>query len=600
MAVEQIPAQVREFRDYLGALLGRLDQSGGWCAVFWQRDPDGMRACLAGSELPPWDVVEALLQDYATAHGAPAAEAETARARALHAAALTAYDARPGARQALTDRLDVMLRERRYAAERRAALSRALTVAATGAQAEAIRVDLAWAEDDHARATARCAELRSRLERLEHPERREHTEHPDRREYGQAVRGVAGERHPAMAREREQGPAPAREGERRPVPVREGERRPASVGEDERGPAAAREGGHVPASARPASRGIPAARSRPAPGGGRTPGRAPGAPDRVPAPGAPWSIPAPRAPEPGPAPAGDVALPAPADAVPAPPAPAPGAAPPEQPARAPEPAPGLPEPPTTPKPPKPRKRRRGSARFAGAVEDDDTPPVVLPPDAGPPPAHGAPADAPAPPRRPRGARFAGVETEEEPARPRVPVADDGASRQEARRAVAHLARLRAEGRTGEAHVLLVDLARWPPERFPLLAAEMERAGLTADWATLLWECASLPAGRLVTASETLAAAGRAADAEQLLRQGVARPAEEIGRAVVQLTAERRHHEVTALLDACVRTRTPGEAARSAAVDPERLVPLLLGAAQGVSEECYWDLVHALRVAGTAG
>src|SRR5690606_4849801 len=135
----------------------------------------------------------------------------------------------------------------RYAAERRAALSRALTVAATGAQAEAIRVDLAWAEDDHARATARCAELRSRLERLEHPERREHTEHPDRREYGQAVRGVAGERHPAMAREREQGPAPAREGERRPAMAREREQGPAPAREGERRPVPVREGERRPA-----------------------------------------------------------------------------------------------------------------------------------------------------------------------------------------------------------------------------------------------------------------------------------------------------------------------------------------------------------------
>jgi hypothetical protein len=44
-------------------------------------------------------------------------------------------------------------------------------------------------------------------------------------------------------------------------------------------------------------------------------------------------------------------------------------------------------------------------------------------------------------------------------------------------------------------------------------------------------------------------------------------------------------------------RTPEEAARSAEADPQRLVPLLLEAAQGVSDERHWDLVHALRVAG---
>ncbi|WMD05111.1 hypothetical protein [Streptomyces sp. FXY-T5] len=52
-----------------------------------------------------------------------------------------------------------------------------------------------------------------------------------------------------------------------------------------------------------------------------------------------------------------------------------------------------------------------------------------------------------------------------------------------------------------------------------------------------------------------------------------------------------------LLDAYVRARTPEEAARSAGPDPQCLVPLLLEAARGVSDERRWDLVHALRVAG---
>jgi hypothetical protein len=59
----------------------------------------------------------------------------------------------------------------------------------------------------------------------------------------------------------------------------------------------------------------------------------------------------------------------------------------------------------------------------------------------------------------------------------------------------------------------------------------------------------------------------------------------------------RRREVSALLDAYVRVRTPEEAARSAAPGPQALVPLLLKAAKGVSDERYWDLVHALRVAG---
>ncbi|MEU0220632.1 hypothetical protein ABZ281_38775, partial [Streptomyces sp. NPDC006265] len=163
MAADQLPAEVGEFATYLDGLLARLDPSGGWCAVFWQRDPEGMRACLDGRDMPPWDVVEALLQDLAGQYGPGGAGPETERARALHAAALAVYDTRPGGRDALGVRLDVMLREQKYAAERQAALARHLTSATTREQADALRLDLAWARDDHARAGARCAELRARM-----------------------------------------------------------------------------------------------------------------------------------------------------------------------------------------------------------------------------------------------------------------------------------------------------------------------------------------------------------------------------------------------------------------------------------------------------
>lgn len=69
MEVEQLPDQVREFAVYLRDLLARLDQDSGWCGIFWQRDPDGMRVCLTGAEVPPWDVVEALLQDLGVGGG---------------------------------------------------------------------------------------------------------------------------------------------------------------------------------------------------------------------------------------------------------------------------------------------------------------------------------------------------------------------------------------------------------------------------------------------------------------------------------------------------------------------------------------------------
>ncbi|NEY37347.1 hypothetical protein GTU99_35495, partial [Streptomyces sp. PRKS01-65] len=118
-----------------------------------------------------------------------------------------------------------------------------------------------------------------------------------------------------------------------------------------------------------------------------------------------------------------------------------------------------------------------------------------------------------------------------------------------------------------------------------------------ETATLLWEAASLPADRLVEAADALRAAGRGADAEQILRQGVARPVAELGRAALELAAQGRHRAARAWLDACVRVRTPQDAAGSAAPDPGRLVPLLLEAARGVSGERHRDLAHALRVAG---
>ncbi|MEU6121582.1 hypothetical protein ABZ831_06785, partial [Streptomyces sp. NPDC047123] len=166
MAVGQLPDQVREFARYLRDLLGRLDQNAGWCGVFWQRDPEGMRACLDGAEVPPWDVVQALLHDLAADRGIPEAERETGRARALHRASLDAYDARPGGLELLGDRLDMMLGEQRVALERQADLGRQLTGAADADHVERIHLDLAWVRDDHERATARCAELRGRMDRL--------------------------------------------------------------------------------------------------------------------------------------------------------------------------------------------------------------------------------------------------------------------------------------------------------------------------------------------------------------------------------------------------------------------------------------------------
>ncbi|MGM9385917.1 hypothetical protein ACTAE5_35460, partial [Streptomyces antibioticus] len=340
MTVDQLPGRVREFASYLNGLLVRLDQGSGWCAVFWRRDPDGMRACAEGREVPPWDVVEALLQDLATDYGAPAAAQEAYRVRPLHIAALAAHDARPGGRDALADRLDVMLREQRYAAERQAELGRRLAAAATREEADALRVDLAWAQDDHARATARCAELRHRIAEFD-------------RRTANALRTGGGQA------------------------------RGSGSGSAGRYAAPAPYGPHgTYGTPGPHETEAPRARAETAPVAGSEPHR----PD-----------PAVAAPEPGPA----------ASTTPA--------------------APESPPAPPAPTVPKQRKRRRGSARFAGMdfaeADAEEAAPVVVPPSAAPPAADPAavpreavsadpvlaPTAAPVARRSPRGARFAGAD-----------------------------------------------------------------------------------------------------------------------------------------------------------------------------------------------
>ncbi|WP_413759549.1 hypothetical protein [Streptomyces sp. MMBL 11-3] len=733
MAVEQLPGQVREFAQYFGGLLSRLDQGGGWCGVFWQRDPDGMRACLDGTEVPPWDVVQAVLQDLAAEYGDQAAAQETERARTLHAVALTAYDARPGGRDALGDRLDVMLREQRYAAERLAELGRALGAATTRAETDALELDLAWARDDHDRATARCAELRTRMDEL------------DRRTVGGHAQETLA--IPRITHAADDVVWIDEPGEDRPVGGLGG-----VAGADEGG-----EGDEVRWSGgADGADGSDQARWSGSDGGdgegdqARWSGGADGA--RRPGGGGPVPVAAPhgdvRRPAPDeddwPAPRHDIAPDRAAPGAPAP-DPTPGSATASGPGRASglgqvpgqasgpaagsgtdpvtgaEPAFGSPSGPAPgsgsvfdsgspfgPSPdlasgpvssptfdtgagsgsafgsgagPGPRavfEARDGSgsgsvfeseagpdsragfgsgtgpgtgdafgagdgseggfggdgvsggesvfdkgrafdeglAPYAGPAPHDTAPPEAVAPHPEGHPEEEAPAPKQRPRRRIRGrvrgsARFAG---EIDPATPPdggagSPVAPSPAQEKprrealddEARRAtvetVAHLVRLRGEGRTGEAHAVLVEAAYWPAARLPLLAAELHRAGLGADWATLLWEAVSLPADRLVAAADALAAAGRTADGEQMLRQGVARPAPEIGEAVLGLVRADRHREARALVDAYVRTRAPEEAARSVDADPKLLAPLLLEAARGVSEQRHWDLVHALRVAG---
>ncbi|MFJ2937029.1 UL36 very large tegument protein [Streptomyces sp. NPDC087219] len=282
--------------------------------------------------------------------------------------------------------------------------------------------------------------------------------------------------------------------------------------------------------------------------------------------------------------------------------PAEPSAPPAEPSAPPaEPSAQRPAPPAEPsaRPARTKRRPRG-ARYAwldGGAEDQG--PVAAPASVPLLPAGGAP---------PRGARFGGggaAQSAEAPAPggtgPAVPSeADPAEAARAAANAVYALQRLRAQGRSGEAHALLCEALNGPPARLPALAGELHRAGLGADWSILLWEAASLPPGRLAAVAGVLADAGRPTDCDQLLRQGVARPVEELAGACAALRAEGHHREAHALLTAFVRVRAPEDAARLAAEDPRGLAPQLLEAARSVSAARESDLLHALRVAGLAG
>ncbi|MER8029503.1 hypothetical protein ABTZ78_11130 [Streptomyces bauhiniae] len=591
---EQLTAVAGEFGSYLNGLLSRLDQNAGWCGVFWHRDPHGMRACREGHEVPPWDVVDALLRDLAATYGSVPALAERERARALHVAALTAYDARPGAHDTLTRRLRATLRERGDADEREAALTQRLTEARTEAEADALRIDLAWTRDTRHRATARCAELRDRLSRLSRPK-------PSAaRVPGQGVPGRTsragtsgfvpdGPAGAAAAASGQAGsddapygapsalapdsPAGAAEqaasihtpyagtsafapDSRAGAAARAVEQAASDlVSDGPDGAAAAASGqagsGHAPYGAPSAFApdglaGVAARAAEQAAFGRASYGAGSGFESDSPAEGAARaSVQA----ESSRTPYASTLAPG-------------GSAEDHSAAEAPS---------------KPRKRRRGSARFAG-LDDEAPAPLVLP---------GA---APVTPDL-RGARFAGAEAEEVPG-PAAPVPHPDDHRAVAQ-AVGHLAALRAAGRSGEAYSLLAEAARWPAVRLPLLAIALTHA----DWTTLRWEAAALPPEQLVTRATALTAAGHSEEAHRLLREGAARPPEETGAAVARLHEEGRTRDARTLLDACLRTRTPEDAARIATPDPDRLTPLLLEAAAHLSEDRHRALLHALRAAG---
>ncbi|MFE0700302.1 UL36 very large tegument protein [Streptomyces sp. NPDC058872] len=161
MTVYQLPVEVAAFTSWLTDLVGRARPDAGWYGVFAARDPEGLRACLDGAEILPWDVVESVLQDVGEAAEGPFA----ARGRALYEEAAGAHDRRPGGVEALAERRHLMEDERRYAESRSRELGERLRAAPDPDEAARLEHDLAWALDDQTRATARVTELTARLDR---------------------------------------------------------------------------------------------------------------------------------------------------------------------------------------------------------------------------------------------------------------------------------------------------------------------------------------------------------------------------------------------------------------------------------------------------
>ncbi|MGW5449100.1 hypothetical protein [Streptomyces asiaticus] len=544
MASGQLPAEVEEFATYLRGLTRRLDSGAGWYGVFALRDPDGLRACLDGLEVPPWDLVQSLLQDLSAQHGPGAAQEAASRAATLYRASVAAHDAGPGRPEALRDRLDGMLRQRRNAARRVADLRSALSTAEDPAARHRLAAELAWAHDDYQRATARTEELHARLAALPGVSRPAQTAAPGPTPPSPLAGGVGRGERPQGA----EGFAVPYEGEGGGAEVATGPG-VAPLGRSARDQDVGQLGGAQH-------------QGEAAVGGGDEANRPSAA---SPGPVAAQHVPAPARPRPRGARFAGVEG---ADAAP---------------------------------------RPRG-ARFAGAGDEDA---AVVPTPASPAaPSAESGAEARA---TPRGARFAGAYEGEDGGkrRKRDRAADDGqrlareaaeraAARRAAQEAVARLGRLRAEGRSGEAHVVLYEAAVWPAARLPVLAEELERAGLGADVSTLLWETACLPPAQLAAAAEALVAADREADGEGLLRQSVSRPVPEVAHTAKALLAAGAPSRAAFLLEALVRVRTPEDAARTAAVDPATLVPLLLDVAAEVSSSAHHDLAHALRTARLPG
>ncbi len=605
MADRELTASLASFTDELRTLASRLDPGQGWYAAFARRSRAELEDWLAGRELPPWDIIADLLQDLAVGHGLAAAERTGWRIRERYETAARAQDALPDGHTTLARRLGALDHAEREVRQRARLLAGAEDRArevGDARETERMAALRLWAEDDEERIQTRRAELKARLAAARGGATRD--------EERQAAAAAPATAAREQLRVREQVPAGAPGGAPGPATVAGGPEPATAQAAHADGatayataprPRHPDETGHGPTAppAPPAgvtgAAGVTAPRPRAPmdderhPVADRGPTMRPPVPPTPPAPPAQGSVPGPRIPADGQPPraSGPPDAPAyeertapdmftPRSGRPSPRTPMDGAGPPSA-DRAPD-----------------GGRVRG-ARFAGLDEASAFRPAAPPP-APPAGTEGRAGRSSGGSRFAGGSRFGGGTRESRRQR-------EARLLEEEQRAVIdvteRLRRLRGEGQSGAAHIVLCEAASGPPSRLPLLAAELERAGMGADLATLLWEAASLPPGELAAAAEALATAGRDRDCEQLLRQGAARPAAEAGAIAAALSSAGHPNAAVSLLTALVRARTAEDAATAAADQPEVVAPLLLDAARRVSPSHHFAVTSELRRAGVA-
>ncbi|MEV4194015.1 hypothetical protein AB0J65_21865, partial [Streptomyces toxytricini] len=123
---------------YLRGLTQRLDPGAGWYGEFLRRDFEGLRACLDGAALPPWDVVESLLADLEAVRGAEAAAREVRYAARLRAEAAAERDRLPGGAEELRAQLAAAAAQRTACEAALHALTTRLAGAADRTEAAAL------------------------------------------------------------------------------------------------------------------------------------------------------------------------------------------------------------------------------------------------------------------------------------------------------------------------------------------------------------------------------------------------------------------------------------------------------------------------------